>query len=61
MMTGYAKSQNIKTTSVNVLTLKEAQIMVDRGVDVIQGPAASEPKRIATLAMKAIKKLPFGK
>lgn len=61
MMTGYAKSQNIKTTSVNVLTLKEAQIMVDRGVDVIQGPAASEPKRIATLAMKAIKKLPFAR
>lgn len=61
MMTGYARSQNIKTTSINVLTLKEAQIMVERGVDVIQGPAASEPKRIATLAMKGVKKLPLGR
>lgn len=61
MMTGYAKSQNIKTTSVNVLTLKEAITMADRGVTVIQGPAASEPKRIVTLAIKAAKKLPIGK
>ena len=58
MMTGYAKSQNIKTTSINVGGFKEAQHMIERGVDIIQGPAAGDPKRIVTLALKSARKMP---
>lgn len=58
MMTGYTKSQNIKATSINVNTLKEAQTMLERGVDIIQGPASGDPKRIITLALKGARKMP---
>jgi len=59
MMTGYAKSQNIKTTSINVASFKEAQHMIERGVDVIQGTAAGDPKRVITLALKSARKMPI--
>lgn len=57
MLTGYAKSQNIKTTSINVNNGKEAKVLVDNGVDILQGYCVCEPKRQLHLALKGIKTL----
>lgn len=57
MLTGYAKSQNIKTTSININNGKEAKVLVDNGVDILQGYGICEPKRQLHLALKGIKTL----
>lgn len=57
MLTAYAKTVGITASSVNVNTVKEAGFLIGRGVDVIQGYAVCEPKRIVFNAIKGVKRL----
>lgn len=59
IMTGYANVQGIITAAENVDTTKEAKFLLNHGVNVIEGFAVSEPKRIVRTALKEIKKLPI--
>ncbi len=58
MLAQYCKTQNIRSTSINVLNMKEAQSLIRLGVEIIQGYAVSEPKRNLNQAVRNIKKIP---
>lgn len=56
MLAQYCKTQNIRSTSINVLNMKEAQSLIRLGVEIIQGYAVSEPKRNLNQAVRNIKR-----
>ena len=55
MITGYAKVQNILTTSINCEHKEEARILLDHGVNMIQGDAVARPMRLINLAITNLK------
>ena len=58
MITGYAKVEGITTTSINTEHKEEARILLDHGVQVIQGDAVARPMRLINLALTNIKPVP---
>jgi len=58
LLAEYCKTQNIRSTSINVLNMKEAQKLIKLGVEIIQGYAVSEPKRNLNQAVRNIQKIP---
>lgn len=58
MLTGYAKSQGIKVVCMYVEGVKEALFLISNGVEILEGFAVGEPRRIVQVAVKERKKLP---
>lgn len=58
MLTGFAKTIGIDVTSTNVENQKDAVLMIENGVDTVEGDAIGTPKRLISLALKEFKVMP---